>query len=209
MEQIVEYKNDPGNGYTKTLLCFLQLFIVSNRDRTYYFANNNARHFAFNAEERFLPIYEFADEDNKKITHLDAFAATFLKKCDLGRTISRYMVLIAERAKAHDHAALPGLCRAAHREVHRGGQRQRLHLAHHRQRQDAHLLQGLHAAQGQTTTSTNASSSWTAKTSTARPARSSTASRKAASRKTPTPPPSSVIVSRTTMQTKSSSRPLA
>src|SRR5277367_5185259 len=24
MEQIVEYKNDPGNGYTKTLLCFLQ-----------------------------------------------------------------------------------------------------------------------------------------------------------------------------------------
>ena len=43
MEQIVDYKNDPGNGYTRTLLCFLQLFIVSNRDRTYYFANNNAR----------------------------------------------------------------------------------------------------------------------------------------------------------------------
>lgn len=68
MEQIVEYKHDPGNGYTKTLLCFMQLFIVSNRDRTYYFANNNARHFAFNADERFLPIYEFADEDNSKIT---------------------------------------------------------------------------------------------------------------------------------------------
>jgi type I restriction enzyme, R subunit len=50
MEQIVEYKNDPGNGYTKTLLCFLQLFIVSNRDQTFYFANNNARHFAFNAD---------------------------------------------------------------------------------------------------------------------------------------------------------------
>jgi len=64
MEQIVEYKNDPGNGYAKTLLCFLQLFIVSNRDRTFYFANNNARHFAFNAEERFLPVYEFADVDN-------------------------------------------------------------------------------------------------------------------------------------------------
>jgi len=42
MEQIVEYKNEPGNGYTRTLLCFMQLFIVSNRDRTYYFANNNA-----------------------------------------------------------------------------------------------------------------------------------------------------------------------
>ena len=77
MEQIVEYKNDPGNGYTKTLLCFMQLFIVSNRDRTYYFANNNARHFAFNADERFLPIYEFASEDNRKITQLDEFAEHF------------------------------------------------------------------------------------------------------------------------------------
>lgn len=56
MEQIVEYKNDPGNGYTKTLLCFLQLFIVSNRTDTWYFANNNARHFSFNQDERFLPI---------------------------------------------------------------------------------------------------------------------------------------------------------
>ncbi len=99
MEQIVEYKHDPGNGYTKTLLCFMQLFIVSNRDRTYYFANNNARHFAFHADERFLPVYEFADEDNRKITQLDEFAERFLKKCDLGRTISRYMVLLAGEQK--------------------------------------------------------------------------------------------------------------
>jgi len=99
MEQIVEYKNDPGNGYTKTLLCFMQLFIVSNRDRTYYFANNNTRHFAFNQEERFLPIYEFADERNQKITHLSTFADTFLPKCTLGQTISRYMVLIASEQK--------------------------------------------------------------------------------------------------------------
>ena len=99
MEQIVDYTNDPGNGYTKTLLCFLQLFIVSNRDSTYYFANNNARHFAFNQDERFLPIYQFADEANKKITHLDDFAATFLVKCTLGQTISRYMVLIASEQK--------------------------------------------------------------------------------------------------------------
>ncbi len=99
MEQIVEYKNDHGNGYTRTLLCFMQLFIVSNRDRTYYFANNNARHFAFNADERFLPIYEFADQSNKKITHLDDFADRFLSKCDLGKTISRYMVLLAGEQK--------------------------------------------------------------------------------------------------------------
>ena len=99
MEQIVDYKNDPGNGYTKTLLCFLQLFIVSNRSETWYFANNNSRHFSFNADERFLPIYQFAAEDNKKITHLDSFAETFLVKCTLGQTISRYMVLIASEQK--------------------------------------------------------------------------------------------------------------
>ncbi len=99
MEQIVEYKNDPGNGYTRTLLCFVQLFIVSNRDHTFYFANNNHAHFTFDADERFLPVYEFADEDNRKITHLDDFAARFLQKCDLGRTISRYMVLIQSEQK--------------------------------------------------------------------------------------------------------------
>ncbi|MEO5712630.1 MAG: HsdR family type I site-specific deoxyribonuclease, partial [Luteolibacter sp.] len=95
----VEYKNDAGNGYTRTLLCFLQIFIVSNRTNTYYFANNNSRHFAFNAEERFLPIYQFAGEDNKKITHLDDFAESFLAKCTLGEMISRYMVLIASEQK--------------------------------------------------------------------------------------------------------------
>jgi len=94
MEQIVDYKNDPGNGYTKTLLCFVQLFIVSNRTDTWYFANNNARHFAFDADERFLPIYQFAAEDNTKITYLDDFADRFLAKCTLGHMISKYMVLI-------------------------------------------------------------------------------------------------------------------
>ncbi|MEA3203085.1 MAG: type restriction enzyme subunit, partial [Thermoplasmata archaeon] len=99
MEQIVDYKNDPGNGYSRTLLCFVQLFVVSNRDSTYYFVNNNARHFAFNAEERFLPIYQHAAEDNSKITHLDDFADKFLAKCTLGQMISRYMVLVASEQK--------------------------------------------------------------------------------------------------------------
>ena len=99
MEQIVDYKNDPGNGYTKTLLCFVQLFIVSNHTDTWYFANNNARHFAFDADERFLPIYQFAAEDNTKIAHLDDFADRFLAKCTLGQMISKYMVLIASEQK--------------------------------------------------------------------------------------------------------------
>ena len=99
MEQIVDYKNDLGNGYNKTLLCFVQLFIVSNSTDTWYFANNNARHFAFDADERFLPIYQFAAEDNTKITHLDDFADRFLAKCTLGQMISKYIALIASEQK--------------------------------------------------------------------------------------------------------------
>lgn len=95
MQQIVDYKKDPGNGYAKTLLCFVQLFIVSNRDRTYYFANNNDRHFAFDAEENFLPVYQHADLHNKKISRLEDFAESFLAKCTLGTTLSKYMVLVA------------------------------------------------------------------------------------------------------------------
>ena len=94
MQQIVDYKNDPGNGYVNTLLCFMQLFIVSNQSNTYYFANNNLQHFNFNAEEQFLPVYQWAREDNKKVACLDSFAEQFLSKCRLGEIISRYMVLI-------------------------------------------------------------------------------------------------------------------
>ena len=99
IEQIVEYKNDPGNGFTRTLLCFMQVFVVSNQHATFYFANNNARHFSFNADERFLPIYQFAAPDNTKISGLDEFADAFLAKCTLGQMISRYMVLVASEQK--------------------------------------------------------------------------------------------------------------
>ncbi|TGM34778.1 type I restriction endonuclease subunit R [Leptospira biflexa] len=99
MQQIVDYKNDPGNGYTNSLLCFIQLFIVSNQTNTYYFANNQNQHFSFDADERFLPIYQFATEDNKKVTHLDEFAGKFLPKCTLAQLISRYMVLVASEQK--------------------------------------------------------------------------------------------------------------
>ena len=99
MEQIVDYKNDPGNGYTNSLLCFMQLFIVSNESNTYYFANNNKEHFAFDADERFLPVYRFADKDNKKITHLHDFSEAVLRKCALGELISKYMVLVASEQK--------------------------------------------------------------------------------------------------------------
>ncbi len=95
MQQIVDYKNDAGNGYTNSLLCFMQLFIVSNQSRTYYFTNNNNQHFNFNAEEQFLPVYQWADKDNNKISDLDDFSDEVLAKCRLGRIISQYMVLVA------------------------------------------------------------------------------------------------------------------
>jgi type I restriction enzyme R subunit len=99
MQQIVDYKNDPGNGYTNTLLCFVQLFVVSNKTNTWYFANNHRQHFNFDADERFLPVYQFAGEDNQKIAHLDDFAERFLAKCTLGEMVSRYMVLVASEQK--------------------------------------------------------------------------------------------------------------
>ncbi len=99
MRQIVDYKNEPGNGYGNSLLCFMQLFIVSNGGRTLYFANNKNQHFAFNADEQFLPVYELADIDNKKINHLHDFADKFLSKCTLGEMISKYMVLVESEQK--------------------------------------------------------------------------------------------------------------
>ena len=77
MEQIVRYKNEPGNGYFNSLLCFMQLFIVSNGGSTYYFSNNRSKHFSFNADELFLPIYQYADENNQKISNLFDFAKHF------------------------------------------------------------------------------------------------------------------------------------
>ena len=84
MQQIIDYKNDTGNGYTNTLLCFMQLFIVSNQANT---------------DEQFLPVYQYATESNRKITHLDAFSTAFLSKCTLGEMINRYMVLVVSEQK--------------------------------------------------------------------------------------------------------------
>ncbi|WP_268124747.1 type I restriction endonuclease subunit R [Roseivirga pacifica] len=99
MQQIVDYKNEPGNGYGNSLMCYMQLFIVSNRSNTIYFANNKKQHFQFNADEQFLPIYHLADEKNNKIKHLEDFTERFLKKCSLGEMISKYMVLVETEQK--------------------------------------------------------------------------------------------------------------
>lgn len=61
----------------------------------------------FTASKALSAINSFTGDDGtplndsmvNQIRHLDDFAATFLKKCDLGRTISRYMVLLAGEQK--------------------------------------------------------------------------------------------------------------
>jgi type I restriction enzyme R subunit len=97
MRQIALYKKDKESSYTKTLMCFLQFFIVSNRTNTEYFSNNNPEFFEFDANERYLPIYMHAERDNTKVNELDKFTKSFLPKCVLGETINKYMVLIESK----------------------------------------------------------------------------------------------------------------
>ena len=100
IEQIVRYKQDRGNGYTNTLMCFMQLFIVSNGGSdTMYFANNNDEHFHFDATNTYLPVYHAADEKNHIIAGLFDFSDLMLPKVSLGELVSRYMVLIETERK--------------------------------------------------------------------------------------------------------------
>lgn len=100
VEQIVRYKQDRGNGYTNTLMCFMQLFIVSNGGSdTMYFSNNNDEHFHFDATNAYLPVYHTADRDNRKIAQLFEFSDMMLQKCELGKLLGRYMVLVETERK--------------------------------------------------------------------------------------------------------------
>ena len=67
LRAISSFTRDDGTPLNDTLVNIKDwcknTFDVSNRGRTYYFANNNARHFAFNADERFLPVYQMANAE--------------------------------------------------------------------------------------------------------------------------------------------------
>jgi len=106
IEQIVKYKNESGNGYGNTLLCFIQLFIVSNRSDTWYFANNNVRHFSFNADERFLPVYQFASPDNTNYPS-GTFCRTLSRQMHPGADGQPLYGSARQRAETLDDAPLP------------------------------------------------------------------------------------------------------
>lgn len=100
VEQIVRYKQERGNGYLNSLMCFMQLFIVSNGGSdTMYFANNNDEFFQFDTNNNYLPVYHAALRDNRKVAQLFDFANLMLPKCTLGRLLSRYMVLVETEKK--------------------------------------------------------------------------------------------------------------
>ena len=99
IEQIVEYKNDPGNGYTRTLLCFVQLFIVSNRDRPITSPTTTP---ATSLSTRMSDSSPSTSTRPRTIPRSKASTASptpFLAKCTLGHMISQYMVLVASEQK--------------------------------------------------------------------------------------------------------------
>ena len=87
IQQIVDYKNDIGNGYTNSLLCFMQLFIVSNRSDTRYFANTTKRD-----KNSFDFTMNWAKSDNTLIKDLKDFTATFFQKHTLLNVLVNYSV---------------------------------------------------------------------------------------------------------------------
>lgn len=70
---------------TYSLFQYVQLFVISNSVDTKYFSNNDLQ----SSSQTFY----WTDSQNKKVSELTAFAATFLNTTHLGTMIARYIVL--------------------------------------------------------------------------------------------------------------------
>lgn len=68
------------------LFQFIQMFVISNGVNTKYYANNPLTTLTFKQ------TFFWADEKNRNITELTAFAEAFLKTDRLGKMLSRYVV---------------------------------------------------------------------------------------------------------------------
>lgn len=73
------------HSFTGTLFEYVQIFVISNGVNTKYFSNNPSQSF----EQTFY----WTDENNIKITNLDAFTDVFLEKCAVSKMIAEYIVL--------------------------------------------------------------------------------------------------------------------
>ncbi len=82
--QINRYHRDSfssGSG----LFLFVQIFVISNGVNTKYYANQR--------QQSFMQTFFWADENNKRISDLSGFAATFLEQCHIAKMICRHTVL--------------------------------------------------------------------------------------------------------------------
>ncbi len=66
------------------LFQYVQIFVISNGVNTRYYANNR--------RQSFKQTFYWADKDNRNITDLKPFAATFLTTAHLGRMLANYVV---------------------------------------------------------------------------------------------------------------------
>lgn len=83
--QICRYKRHTfWTNYS--LFNYVQLFVISNKDNTKYYANNPL------AALTFKQTFYWADENNKNITGLEDFTTAFLKPAHLGKMIAKYIV---------------------------------------------------------------------------------------------------------------------
>ena len=67
------------------LFNFIQLFVITNGVNTKYYANNR--------RQSFKQTFYWAEENNKSIRELEAFAAEFLQPLHLARMLGKYIVL--------------------------------------------------------------------------------------------------------------------
>ncbi len=72
-------------SYQDTLFEYIQLFIISNKTLTRYFANNKELSFDF--------TFTWSDEKNNPIHNLFEFSDNFLKPCFLAKIIGEYVVI--------------------------------------------------------------------------------------------------------------------
>lgn len=79
--QIQRYHKTSFSG----LFDYIQLFVISNGVNTRYFANNPNSGYKF--------TFNWTDAENKPFNDLNMFANFFLEKCNLGKMISKYIVL--------------------------------------------------------------------------------------------------------------------
>lgn len=79
--QIQRYHKTSFSG----LFDYIQLFVISNGVNTRYFANNPNSGYKF--------TFNWTDAENRPFNDLSMFANFFLDKCNLGKMISKYVVL--------------------------------------------------------------------------------------------------------------------